>query len=121
MTLGALVCLVLGRVVRGTAFATDYQPGTVLYFVGDVFFLTTPVVLWMILRGRGWRYGLGLALAMLAPVAAIVAVGELARSGYLLWLVYAMYPAMSLGMVAYMLKRREVFDTGREPVSTPAA
>jgi len=121
MTLGALVCLVLGRAVRVTALATAYQPGTVVYFVGDVLFLTTPVVLWMILRGRGWRHGLGLALAMLAPVAAIVVVGELAQSDYLLWLVYAMYPAMSLGMVAYMLSRREVFDTGREPVGTPAA
>jgi hypothetical protein len=121
ITLGALVCLVLGRVVRAATFATAYQPGTVLYFVGDVFFLATPVVLWMVLRGRGWRHGLGLALAMLAPVAAIVAVGAVVRSDYLLWLVYGMYPALSLGMVAYVFRSRESFDTGRELVGRPAS
>lgn len=110
MVLGALVCLLVGRLVRATSiYATDYHPGTFLYFLGDVFFLTLPVVAWMLVRGRGWRHSLELAGAILAPVAAIVVLGELTGSTYLLWLVMAMYPAMSVGMVAYMLYRRDVF------------
>ena len=74
--------------------------------------LTVPVVAWMLLRERGWRHSVELALAMLAPVAATVVLGELMRSAYLLWLVTAMYPAMSLGMLAYSLYRRDAFETG---------
>jgi hypothetical protein len=117
MALGALVCLFVGNALRASAtFATVYRPGTVAYFLGDVLFLTLPVVAWMTLCGRGWRHSLGLAAAMLAPVAAIVVLGEVTRGAYFLWLITAMYPAMSLGMGVYMLRRREVFDAPRSLV-----
>ncbi len=113
MALGALACLLVGGLLRtSSSYAPIYHPGTVLYFVGDLFFLTVPVVAWMIVRGRGWQHGLELAIAMLLPVAAIVVLGELARSDYLLWLVTAMYPAMSLGMLWYLHHSRNVFDSG---------
>jgi uncharacterized protein (DUF2062 family) len=122
MALGALACLLVGRVVRASPiYATDYRPGTVPYFLGDVFFLTVPVVIWMLIRGFGRRRSLELAVAMLSPVAAIVALGQLTGAAYLLWLVTAMYPAMSLGMLAYLLFRRSVFDRGRQRVSTQAS
>lgn len=114
MAVGALVCLVVGGALRASgAYATVYAPGTVAYFLGDVLFLTLPVVAWMTLCGRGWRHSLELAAAMLAPVAAIVVLGEVTRGAYLLWLITAMYPAMSLGMAVYMLRRREVFSAPR--------
>lgn len=114
MAAGALVCFFVGGALRASAtYATVYRPGTVAYFLGDVFFLTLPVVAWMALCGRGWRNSLGLAAAMLAPVAAIVVLGEVTRGAYLLWLITAMYPAMSLGMAVYMLRRREVFSAPR--------
>jgi hypothetical protein len=48
MALGALACLLVGRVARASPiYATDYKPGTVPYFLGDVFFLTVPVVIWI--------------------------------------------------------------------------
>jgi hypothetical protein len=122
MALGALGCLLVGSVLRASPIqTTDYRPGTVLFFVGDVLFLTVPVVIWMLIRGRVWRRSLELAVAMLLPVAAIVLLGELTRTSYLLWLVTAMYPAMSLGMVAYMLYRRDVFSRGRHGVSMLAS
>ena len=120
MASGALVCFFVGGLVRASStYATVYAPGTTLFFVGDVFFLTLPVVAWMILRGRGWRHSVELAAAMLAPVAAIVVSGMLTGSAYLLWLVTAMYPAMSLGMLAHMLYRRDAFD-GRPALSASA-
>ena len=113
MGLGALVCYVLGRLIpASSSFATIYHPGTYLFATGDVLFLTVPVLAWMIFRGHGWRRSLEMAAAMLAPVAAIVVLGELAGAAYLLWLVTAMYPAMCLGMLVYMLYRRYDF-TGK--------
>jgi hypothetical protein len=114
MALGALACLLVGRVARAAPiYATDYRPGTVSYFLGDVFFLTVPVVIWMLIRGFGQRRTLELAVAMLLPVAAIALLGQLTQAAYMLWLVTAMYPAMSMGMLAYLLFRRGVFDRGR--------
>jgi hypothetical protein len=66
----------------------------------------------MIFRSHGWRHSLEMAIAMITPVAAIIVLGQLAGVAYLLWLVTAMYPAMCLGMLAYMLYRRDQF-TGR--------
>jgi hypothetical protein len=108
MVLGASVCYVLGPLISGSAgFAAAYHPGTYLFAVGDVLFLTLPVVGWMLLRGHNRRYSLEIWLAMLGPVAIITLVGELAGYPYLLWLVTGMYPAMTLGMLLCMLYRRE--------------
>jgi hypothetical protein len=107
MVLGASVCYLLGRLVPvSSSLATAYHPGTYLFAIGDVLFLTVPVVGWMIVRGHRPRHSLEMALAMVAPVAMIAVAGELAGYAYLLWLVTAMYPAMSLGMLVYMLYRR---------------
>ncbi len=106
MVLGAIVCYLLLRLIpASSSFATSYHPGTYLYTAGDIFFLTAPVVAWMIFRGRGWRQSLEMAVALLAPVAAIILLGELAGYAYRPWLITAGYPAMSLGMLAYMLYR----------------
>jgi hypothetical protein len=118
MALGALVCLFVGGAVRSSqTYAAAFHPGTVLYFLGDVFFLTAPVVAWMLFRSSQWRKSLELAVAMLAPVATIVVLGELTRFDYRLWLVTAMYPAMSFGMLGYMLYRRDLFSRWRPAVS----
>ena len=110
MVFGAFVCYVLGRVVSGASdLATTYRPGTYVFAIGDALFLTVPVVAWMLLRGRGGRQSLEMALAMLAPVAVIALVGELAGYPYLLWLVSGMNPAMSVGMSVLLVYRRDRF------------
>jgi hypothetical protein len=110
MGLGALVCFLLGRLIpASSSFAKVYHPGTYLFTTGDVLFLIAPVVAWMIFRGYGWRHSLEMAIAMFAPVAAIIVLGQLAGYAYLLWLIIAMYPAMSLGILVYMLYRRDHF------------
>ena len=103
MALGALVCLgVVTLLAASPAVAAVYRPGTYLFSAGDIVFLTTPVVAWMRFRGYAWRASLSMAGALVAPVAAIAATGELAALPYLSWLVYAGYPAMSLGMFIYL-------------------
>jgi len=124
MVFGALVCYLLGLLIQSSSsFATIYHPGTYLYATGDILFLTLPVVAWMNLRGHGWRYSLEIAVAMIAPVVGIMVLGQLAGSAsydYLRWLLIAGYPAMCLGMILYMLYRRDHF-TGRVGHSTHTA
>jgi hypothetical protein len=110
MGLGALVCYLLGRMIpASSSLAKFYRPGTYVFAIGDVLFLTVPVVAWMIFRGYGRQLSLEMAVAMIAPVAVIALVGELAGSTYLLWLVTGMYPTMCLGILFYMLYRRDEF------------
>ena len=104
MVLGASICYLLNRlVISSSRFATVYHPGTYLFTAGDVFFLTIPVLVWMIFRGHGWRYSLEMAAAMVTPVVVIIIVGWLTGYASLLWLVNGMYPVMCLGMLVTML------------------
>jgi hypothetical protein len=110
MMVGAVVCYLLGRLIPdASSLRAVYHPGTYLFAIGDVLFLSVPVVAWMGFWGRGWRLTLELALAMIGPVAIIAVVGELAGYAYRLWLVTGMYPAMSVGLILYMLYRRHHF------------
>jgi hypothetical protein len=110
MTLGAFVCYALGRLVpASSSFASVYRPGTYLYAIGDGLSLSVPVVGWMIIRGHGSRHSLEMAVAMLAPVAAIMLLGHFAAHNYLLWLITGGYPAMCLGMLVDMLYRGDHF------------
>lgn len=119
MVLGAFVCFQLGRVISDAAsLSAAYHPGTYLYAIGDVLLLSVPVVVWRRIRGRGWRHSIELALAMIGPVAIIAVIGELAGYAYRLWLVTGMYPVMSLGLILYMLYRR---DHVTDRVDAPAA
>jgi hypothetical protein len=75
MVVGAVVCYLLLRLIPASStVATVYYPGSYLYATGDIFFLSVPVVAWMIFRGHGWRHSLKMAVAMLSPVAVIIAV-----------------------------------------------
>jgi hypothetical protein len=108
MAFGAFVCYALGRLISDrSGFALAYHPGTYLFAIGDVLFLTVPVAAWTLFRERRWRPSLEIALAMVVPVAMIALVGEVMRYPYLLWLVTGMYPAMCLGMIANMVYRRD--------------
>ncbi len=106
MVLGAVVCYLLVNLIPASSdLATIYYPGSYLFTAGDTLYLTLPVVAWMIFRGHGGRDSLEMAVAMLAPVAAIIVLGEMGGYAYRLWLLTAGYPAMCLGMLVYMLHR----------------
>lgn len=119
MVLGAVVCFLLGRLIPDApSLRATYHPGTYLYAIGDLLFLSVPVVAWMRFRRHSWRLSLEMGLAMIGPVAIIAVVGELAGYASRLWLVTGMYPVMSLGLILYMHYRRDHF-TAR--VDAPSA
>jgi hypothetical protein len=110
MVLGALICYLVVRLISGSSsFATTYRPGGTLFAIGDLLFLTVPVVIWMILRRYSLRHSFEMGIAMIAPVAGIMVLGQLTAYDYLTWLLTASYPLMCLGMLIYMLYWRDFF------------
>ena len=106
MGLGALTCyLVIRLISSSSSFSRIYYPGTFLFAIGDLLFLTVPVVLWLIFRRYSLRYSMNMAAAMIAPVTAIMVLGQFTAYDYLTWLLTAGYPVMCLGMLVYMLYR----------------
>lgn len=110
MVLGALICyLVIRLITSSSTFSTIYYPGTYLFAIGDLLFLTLPVVIWMIFRRYSWRHSFEVGIAMIAPVAGIMVLGQFTVYDYPTWLLTAGYPVMCLGMLIYMLYRRDLF------------
>ncbi|HEY8742540.1 MAG TPA: hypothetical protein VIU62_05550, partial [Chloroflexota bacterium] len=75
-------------------------------------FMVAPMVVWMRVRGCGWRDGAEMSAAMLLPVAAVVGLGGLGLSNALPWLSNSEHTAMLVGMLAFMLYRRERYTRG---------
>jgi phosphoglycerol transferase MdoB-like AlkP superfamily enzyme len=111
MATGALLCLLAGQLVgMSSQYAAVYHPGSALFALGDIIFLTAPVFAWMTWRGRTRRLSLAVSMAMIAPVALVVVAGEIMGTEYLLWLVTGMYPVMAIGIAIFMLYRRNEFE-----------
>jgi putative intracellular protease/amidase len=72
--------------------------------VGMALFMAWPMVVWMRVRGHAWRHGFEMAAAMLIPWAALVGLQTVLG---LSWIQTAAGVAMYLGMLGYMLVRRE--------------
>jgi uncharacterized membrane protein len=75
-------------------------------------FMVTPMVMWMRVRGCSWRDGTEMTAAMLLPVAAVLGLRGLGLSETLPWLSNSEHTAMLVGMLAFMLYRRERYTSG---------
>ena len=76
--------------------------------------MVVPMTAWMRIRGRSWRDGAEMAVAMLGPVAVILALSRVGLSDTLPWHSNSEHTAMLLGMLAIMLYRRGHY-TGSTP------
>src|SRR5439155_11198202 len=80
--------------------------------IGMALFMAWPMVVWMRIRGHGWRHGFEMAGAMLVPWVAVVGLSALGAAKILPWLYQASDPAMYLGMLGFMLVRRDHYVHG---------
>src|SRR5437870_3988914 len=75
--------------------------------IGMALFMAWPMVVWMRIRGHCWRHGFEMAGAMLVPWAAVVGLVGLGAANALPWLTHSSDAAMYLGMLGFMLVRRD--------------
>jgi hypothetical protein len=110
MVLGMIPWHLLVRELRASpTYAEVFQRGSALSTIGHGLFMTAPMVIWMILRRHGWQHSLEMGAAMLAPGVLIIVVCWLGGDAYWPWLIGLASPAGTLGMLVYMLYRRDHF------------
>ena len=113
MMVGMPILFSLRSVIPASSIYTEiYVRGTNLYDLARLVFMTIPMVIWMIVRGHGWRHSAEMAFAMSAPLAAVIAVRLLGVGASQEWLTQAGYLGMFLGMLIAMLYRRDHY-TGK--------
>lgn len=77
-----------------------------VHLLGMWVFMTVPMVLWMRIRGHGWRHGADMAGAMLAPTLLCIGLCWLGLDEIMPWLPASSMPAMLVAMLALMLFQR---------------
>jgi hypothetical protein len=103
--------LLASQIPASSSLAAVADSETVLHNAVMDFFMTVPMLAWMIVRRHGWRHSLEMGVAMIAPIAAINLLCSLGAVEYLPWLANASGPAMLLGMLAAMLYRRDHYTS----------
>jgi hypothetical protein len=110
MGLGMIPWHWLVRELRASpTYAEVFQRGSALSTIGHGLFMTIPMVVWMIVRQHGWRHSLEMGAAMFAPGVAIIVLCWLGADTYWPWLITLASPAGTMGMLVYMLYRRDHF------------
>jgi len=116
-----VIAMALGMAIFGPIRATLVDEGytTLLdrtsldYQVWMNLFMIVPMVLWMRVRGCTWGHGAGMAVAMVVPPAAVLVLCRLGMTDVLPWFTTSLTgAAMLLGMLGFMLSRREMYTGG---------
>jgi hypothetical protein len=102
---GMLAFMLLRPALLAGGFTALLDPASVAFEVGMGTSMVAPMLLWMRIRGCGWREAAEMGAGMLLPVAAILLLRGLGLGDWLPWLANAEHPAMLLGMLGVMLYR----------------
>jgi hypothetical protein len=86
-----------------------------VHLLGMWVFMSVPMVVWMRIRGHGWRHGADMAGAMLAPTVVCIGLCWLGLDAILPWLPASTMPAMLLAMLALMLHDRQHYTYAQLP------
>src|SRR5262249_1868041 len=95
---------------RGMPALSD--PASIEFQVGLAVFMATPMAAWMRFRGCGWRECVAMSAAMLVPTTAVVISSALALRDAQLWLAGNQHVLMLVGMLAFMIYRRDHYASG---------
>ncbi|HLG69100.1 MAG TPA: DJ-1/PfpI family protein [Chloroflexota bacterium] len=106
-----LVAMVVGMMAFMAVPGVTQLPEA-LHLAGMAISMSLPMIVWMKVRGHAWRHGLEMSAAMLLPWAAVIVLVAVGVSEAMPWLAHAEGPAMLIGMLGYMLVRREHYAHG---------
>jgi hypothetical protein len=111
MFLGMALFMVvtIARTALGTA--TFSEPASIEFEVAMSLFMVVPMAAWMRIRGCDWRACSEMSAAMLLPAIAAVML-RLLELPAARWVSSNMHALMIVGMLAFMLYKREVFSSG---------
>jgi hypothetical protein len=114
MMIGMPFFFMLRNVIpASSSYTAIFVRGTILFDLAMVIVMTIPMVIWMIVRGHGWRHSAEMAFAMSALMVVVIALRLLVGSNtYSPWLRQVGYNGMFLGMLIAMLYRRDHY-TGK--------
>jgi len=113
MTVGMALFVPVRLALAAQGYAALVDSASIDYEAWMGIFMTVPMVVWMRLRGHGWRMGTEMAGAMLGPIALVLVLCALGVPAALPWFGTRFAgPAMAIGMVAIMLYRREHYTSG---------
>jgi uncharacterized membrane protein len=112
MMLGMAVFVPFRLILTAQGYAALLDASSIDFQAWMGAFMVVPMVMWMRVRGCSWRDGPEMSAAMLLPVAAILGLPGLGLSDALPWLANCEHTAMLVGMLAFMLYRRERYTGG---------
>ena len=95
-----------------SSYRAIFVVGTNLHDLAMLVFMVIPMVIWMVVRGHGWRHSAEMAFAMSVPVAVAITLRLLGAGASQLWLVGVSHLGMLLGMLIAMLYRHDHY-TGK--------
>src|SRR5512141_878024 len=74
MMVGMPILFLLRRLIpASSSYKAIFVSGTNLHDLAMVVFMVIPMVIWMVVRGHGWRHSAEMAFAMSAPLVAVIA------------------------------------------------
>jgi hypothetical protein len=121
MMLGMMFFVPFRLLLTAQGYMALLDAGSVDFQVWMGLFMIIPMVVWMRVRGCDWRDGAEMGVAMLLPVAAILGLLGLGLSDRVPWLSNSEHAAMLVGMLAFMLYRRERYTSGYSFLRWPVA
>ena len=110
MGIGMAIFVPVKAALVGQGYIGLLERSSLDYQVWMNLFMVVPMVLWMRVRGHGWRHGAEMGAAMIVPTACVLALCSLGVTNVLPWFTTNLSgPAMFLGMLGIMVYRREMY------------
>jgi hypothetical protein len=108
--MAAFMALRIAIAAQGPSGFPD--PASIEFQVGMGIFMATPMAAWMRFRGCGWRECGAMSAAMLLSTAAVLVSTTFELRDAQLWLAGNQHVLMLVGMLAFMIYRREHYTRG---------
>jgi hypothetical protein len=112
MMLGMMVFLPIRLALTSQGYTALLDGSSIDFQVWMAAFMAAPMVALMRIRGCSWRDGAEMSVAMLLPIAGVFSLRGMGLSGTLPWLSNSEHTAMLVGMLVFMLYRRERYTSG---------
>jgi hypothetical protein len=121
MLLGMMVFVPIRLALSAQGYTALLDGGSIDFQAWMAGFMVAPMVALLRIRGCSWRDGAEMSAAMLFPIAAVFALRGLGLADTLPWLANSEHTAMLVGMLVFMLYRREHYTSGYSFAGWPAA